>query len=1104
MRRVPVLAVGGLLAICIVTVAQAASFSTTRVWSLADSDIRSASNSQVALTARQQHALRTMRGVTVRTNDLAGTPSFLVRYGGYLTRPSTAAPAAVALGYLSDHSDLFRLSRADLTSFEVAAKYMTKSNGATQLTLQQLDQGRRIEGALLTFVIDRHGRIASVGGASYPNAAADGTPSLAAAQAVRAAAAALGLDEKRPLRLISSSSGSSKATVFKNSLSEGLYRPQPITAALVTFPMGDGNARLGWKTTIESQLGVYQTIVDANSGDVLYRHSLTYFAGPEGKVYTTQNPTPTNSQQTIPFPAGWVSGRTTSGNNVNAYLDLNATNAIGYQPQTDDTPDPDYQHFDYTFTDAYQTSGGTNVATDQDATLTQLFYWVNKAHDYYYSLGFDESSRNFQTSNGSNGGVGGDAVLAEAYNGWGTGTETLCKDKNNNNILCRNNANFNANGADGNAGRLQVYLGSTPFPFRESEMEGDTIVHEYGHGVSNRLVAGANLGSGVQTGGLGEGWSDYFAISYFNDPVIFEYSGGGDANTPPTSGFRRISSYATSTEKYSFLCNGGCEVHNDGEIWATAMWKLRGKLGQAKTDKLVTDGMKGTPTSPSFLAARDAILTAATSADQCTIWGVFAAQEMGKSATSSSDQQTVTAGTDGPSTCTPVADIGGPYSVGEGANVPLDASKSTENGDGPFTYAWDLDNDGQYNDATGTKPADVAFGQDGTYPVKVKVTNADGFSSTASINVTVTNVLPTVTTLTTDSPSGSAKTENSLVTASVVVTDPGWLDDPTATINWGDGAGASSLSGTVEKVRPDATLTASPTHTYGDNGTFTLTICPSDEAAGLCSTTSISITNVNPTAAINKASATTVNGVATFLAHAGQPVPFSGRSTDPGSDDLLFDWNWADSTPDSTPRFLNDAANFPYPPGDPLPSPSIHLRDETDSRTHTFGDACFYTVGFSVTDDDTGTSATDHVAVIITGNATVRQNAGYWLTQYRPRPTAFTEKQRKCFLQIAGFMSLVFDEVNDASTVAKAFDILYVGGNNGSAKQQLDRQLLTAWLNFANGAFNLGTLVDTNKDKIPDTAFATVISNAEAVRLNSSSTAAQLRAQRDVLEAING
>ena len=132
-----------------------------------------------------------------------------------------------------------------------------------------------------------------------------------------------------------------------------------------------------------------------------------------------------------------------------------------------------------------------------------------------------------------------------------------------------------------------------------------------------------------QTDGLGEGWSDYFAISFFNDPVIFEYSGGGDATTPPTSGFRRITSYATSTEKYTLLCNPSCEEHNDGEIWATALWNLRVKLGQATTDQLVVNGMKGTATNPSFLTAKDAILTAATSTDQCRIWGVFAASEMG-------------------------------------------------------------------------------------------------------------------------------------------------------------------------------------------------------------------------------------------------------------------------------------------------------------------------------------------------------------------------------------------------------------------------------------------------------------------------------------------
>ena len=121
------------------------------------------------------------------------------------------------------------------------------------------------------------------------------------------------------------------------------------------------------------------------------------------------------------------------------------------------------------------------------------------------------------------------------------------------------------------------------------------------------------MGSGVQTDGMGEGWSDFMAISIFNDPVIFEYSGGGDANTPPTSGFRRISSYDTSAMKYSNLCKpSACEEHNDGEIWATALWNLRKQLfarygfitGKAQAEQLVIDGLKNTSTNPSRVARR--------------------------------------------------------------------------------------------------------------------------------------------------------------------------------------------------------------------------------------------------------------------------------------------------------------------------------------------------------------------------------------------------------------------------------------------------------------------------------------------------------------------
>ena len=76
--------------------------------------------------------------------------------------------------------------------------------------------------------------------------------------------------------------------------------------------------------------------------------------------------------------------------------------------------------------------------------------------------------------------------------------------------------------------------------------------------------------------------------------------------------------------------------------------------------------------------------------------------------------------------------------------------------------------------------------------------------------------------------------------------------------------------------------------------------------------------------------------------------------------------------------------------------------------------------------------------------------------------------------------------------------------NAGTAIQQLDRELLAAWLNFANGAFDLNELVDTDGNGTDDTRSATVMANAEAVRLNPASTEAQMHAQRNILQRING
>jgi hypothetical protein len=112
----------------------------------------------------------------------------------------------------------------------------------------------------------------------------------------------------------------------------------------------------------------------------------------------------------------------------------------------------------------------------------------------------------------------------------------------------------------------------------DSDYDGEVVFHEYGHGVSNRLV-GAKVSvsclNGPQSGAMGEGWSDYFSISYYNNPIEGAYLAAETGE-----GIRR-QSYEGYTYTYEDIGNGNYayEVHDDGEIWAATLWDLAQDAG---------------------------------------------------------------------------------------------------------------------------------------------------------------------------------------------------------------------------------------------------------------------------------------------------------------------------------------------------------------------------------------------------------------------------------------------------------------------------------------------------------------------------------------------
>ncbi|MFC1714494.1 sigma-70 family RNA polymerase sigma factor [Candidatus Poribacteria bacterium] len=157
----------------------------------------------------------------------------------------------------------------------------------------------------------------------------------------------------------------------------------------------------------------------------------------------------------------------------------------------------------------------------------------------------------------------------------------------------------------------------------------------------------------------------------------------------------------------------------------------------------------------------------------------------------------------------PVADAGGPYSVGEGSSITVIASGSDPDDD-PLTFAWDLDNDGTF----GTPGQSVTFsaaGLDGpdSHPITVQVTDTGGLSATDQTTVSVLDVKPTASFNWSPEP----RLEGSLVSFTDKSTSP---VDAIVTWSW-DFAGL------------DTSNDQNPSFTFMDDGTYIVTLTVTDD-----------------------------------------------------------------------------------------------------------------------------------------------------------------------------------------------------------------------------------------------------------------------------------
>jgi extracellular elastinolytic metalloproteinase len=205
-----------------------------------------------------------------------------------------------------------------------------------------------------------------------------------------------------------------------------------------------------------------------------------------------------------------------------------------------------------------------------------------------------------------------------------------------------------------------MFIWTLTNPNRDGTMENDIIIHEFTHGVTNRLTGGGT-GRCLQTteaGGLGEGWGDAMADWFAQTSADTRDFAVGGYVTNNANGIRSAP-YSTNAQTnpltFASLRNLR-EVHQIGEVWANILHNVYAGLVEEKgfsADKLTNpDGPEGNivymrlfiaslavqPCNPTFVQARDAWIQADQNlfngANRCTLFKAFASRGLGLRASS--------------------------------------------------------------------------------------------------------------------------------------------------------------------------------------------------------------------------------------------------------------------------------------------------------------------------------------------------------------------------------------------------------------------------------------------------------------------------------------
>ena len=600
----------------------------------------------------------------VTYDDRFGTPRTIypVR-GGALTGARTEKPVDLARGWVDANRAALGLSATDVAALAVTQNHPL-STGTTIVSFAQVFGGvQAVHGGSMTVAVRKDGAVESYAGQSARSSSLDGDWQLTEAQALGNVAS----DLTGVTGFIPETTGSTAGFTT--------FAPGPFAAGSYvkkTVFVTDGAAVPAYQVLFVEKLDeAYDVVVDARNGEELFRTSLVAHSGAEGTVYENfpgdaapgGQPVVKSFGPSAESPSGWVDptgiagvpGPTTFGNNANSYA-----NWSNFLVPADQAPRPvsPLSHFNYTFGNAWEQQRCAAVppsyAEDLDPAATNLFFHHNRIHDEFYGFGFTETGDNFQVNNNGADDGNGDPILGLVQAGAVSGGAPLYTGRDNAYMLTL---------PDGIPPWSGMFLwepinDAFEGPCRDGDFDAGVIEHEYAHGLTNRYVSAEDNGLNAhQSGSMGEGWGDWYALNYLHREGLDSRSVVGEYVTGNAERGIRNWSYDNNPTTFGDIGYdlGGPEVHSDGEIWTTILWDYRkalvSRFGQAKAARIaaltVTDAMPRSPIDPSFVDMRNAIALAIDDRYRGTtdhagivdlFWSTFAKRGLGlHAATTSGD-----------------------------------------------------------------------------------------------------------------------------------------------------------------------------------------------------------------------------------------------------------------------------------------------------------------------------------------------------------------------------------------------------------------------------------------------------------------------------------